>query len=184
MIWESWPWKQELAGLAKKLRKRKKQKKWFEKSFEILERDLFIGAYSIRKLLDAKKLSDEIESMTIHAVAYAPTRKKVDFFNWHKIEELYDLSQGNPANINLRDFNNQFIHSFIFIIASGPDAGFDGVFVVSEYKKDKILYFISADEITKIYERVSKDDICSASWERDSLTGEVKVIRKTSRNKH
>ena len=61
MIWESAYWKEELLRQAEDLKKRSTQTKWSERSLARLEKTIMIGFYSIRKLIEAKKVSDAYE---------------------------------------------------------------------------------------------------------------------------
>jgi hypothetical protein len=60
MIWESHYWKKDLARLADCLRKRARQRQWSERSLAKMEKEVFIGFYSLRKLLEGKKLSGKV----------------------------------------------------------------------------------------------------------------------------
>ena len=59
MIAESYYWKRELLRVAARLRRRLTQRRWPEASFSVVEMDLMVGFYAIRKLAEAKKISDE-----------------------------------------------------------------------------------------------------------------------------
>jgi hypothetical protein len=60
MIWESWYWKKPLLDMAKRLRSLKAAGYLTEKQMVQIERDIFIGFYSIRKLIEAKtKITDK-----------------------------------------------------------------------------------------------------------------------------
>ena len=56
MIFESYPWKRFLGKQAEVLCRRKSQRKWTESSLACVERELFVSAYAVRKLLEANKL--------------------------------------------------------------------------------------------------------------------------------
>jgi hypothetical protein len=56
MIYESHYWKDELQAIAKKLRRRRAQRRWSESSFANLEKEVMVGFYSVRKLYEASKL--------------------------------------------------------------------------------------------------------------------------------
>lgn len=78
MIWGSHSWKEDLARLAGNLRKKAQQRRWPERSTAKLEKEVFMGFYAIRKLLEAKKLSEsEINRLilaTVVAYRIRPTR--------------------------------------------------------------------------------------------------------------
>ena len=65
MIWESQFWKEDLARLALQLKKRTGQRRWSERSLAKLEKEVFIGFYAIRKLLESKKLSERLTKTQI-----------------------------------------------------------------------------------------------------------------------
>jgi len=102
MIWDSVPWKQEIERRASSLRRRKKQKRWGAASVAKLEQDVFYAAFAARKLIHSFKISDEVESITIVAEKYPPTKKVTDVMNWHQIDELYDLSKKELTDFALR----------------------------------------------------------------------------------
>lgn len=182
MIWDSWPWKRKLARQAILLHKRKNQKRWTEVSSASVEQEIFLAAYSIRKLLDANKLSDEIESSKLQALAYEPNGHMVDIMNWHKIDQLYNLSRSSHTTISLREFCNQIIHSFVFMFSVSSDNGLEGLFFTSDRDRSSRLLYLSIDEVIAIMKHVSKDDIVQSHSKRDSATGEMKVISKSCKH--
>jgi glycerol kinase len=58
MIGDSVPWKDELLKIADRLENRKTQRRWTERTGFLAERDIMVSAYAIRKLLEARKVSD------------------------------------------------------------------------------------------------------------------------------
>ncbi len=60
MIWASYPWKEELLRIATRLEKKQKQRRWTERTEANLEKDVFIGCYALRKLMEAHKLSETV----------------------------------------------------------------------------------------------------------------------------
>jgi hypothetical protein len=113
MIWESSFWKEPLLGSANWLRKVRLTDRTTEKTFVRMEKELFLGFYSIRKLLDAKKVSTATETITFEMTWY-PNTKHVDYLNRQRIDELYDLNKANTETRDLRFLCNQFIHSYVF----------------------------------------------------------------------
>ena len=76
MIWESEYWKKPLLRLANKFTEWQTPRIWDEKDLVGLEKDLFIAFYSIRKLIDARKLSDTVAGMIIPVSVY-PNKVKM-----------------------------------------------------------------------------------------------------------
>ena len=70
MIWESAYWKEELLGHARRIRRRQALKRWGDCASAGLEKDVLIGFYSIRKLIEAHKVSDEIRNRCLRLQGY------------------------------------------------------------------------------------------------------------------
>lgn len=180
MIWDSVPWKQELERRASSLRRRKKQKRWGAASVAKLEQDVFYAAFAVRKLIEAFKISDEVESLSIVAETYPPTKKVADVMNWHRIDELYDLSKKGTHRFWPKELCHQIIHSFVFVPRLDDDtAGLSGFFVASDWQKKKSLFFVNIDEFLKMLEAVANDSIESSLGQRDPKSGEMKVTAKS-----
>jgi hypothetical protein len=181
VIWESWPWKRELARLAAKMRRRMVQRRWSEASLAILERDVFVTGFAIRKLLDSHKLSDEAESIGIPATAHAARGRAVDIMNWHRIDELYDLGASHKLVISLRKFCDQVVHSFVFVPETDEGTGLQGFFLTSDRCKAERLLYFDIEDVVKAMERISADDIVSMETYREKVGDEMKIVRKSSK---
>jgi len=177
------PWKQEIERRASSLRRRKKQKRWGAASIAKLEQDVFYAAFAVRKLIQSFKVSDEVESLTIVAEKYPPTKKVVDVLNWHRIDELFDLSSKKRRTFCPKELCHQIIHSFVFVPRLDDDtASLSGFFIVSDHRKDEELYFFGIDEIIRMLEAVANDSIESSFGRRDPKSGEKKVTAKSCRS--
>jgi hypothetical protein len=183
MIWDSVPWKQEIERRASSLRRRKKQKRWGAASVAKLEQDVFYAAFAVRKLIEAFKVSNEVESLLIVAEEHPPRNKVVDVMNWHRIDELFDLSSKKRRTFCPKELCHQIIHSFVFVpCLDGDNTGLSGFFVCSDRQKSKSLFFLDIDEIIRMLEAVANDSIESSFGQRDPESGEMKVIAKSRRS--
>jgi hypothetical protein len=97
MIWESSYWKEELFWHARRIRRLQTLKRWVERSTAALEKDLMIGFYSIRKMVEAHTVSDEIRDRSLSLQGYPWTGSPVTFMNWDKIDQKYDLEHPVPV---------------------------------------------------------------------------------------
>lgn len=55
MIHDSHYWKDDLLKLSRKLESRLLQTRWGDRNLYIIEKEIFIGFYSVRKLIESKK---------------------------------------------------------------------------------------------------------------------------------
>lgn len=182
MIWESAPWKREIVRVASALHQRKSQKRWNEASSAKLEKEIFYSAFAVRKLLEAKKISDEMETRSIKAFRFPPTDRPADIMNWHRLNELYDLTRPSPCQLSLKNFCNQFIHSFVFqAVLNEEERGLAGLFVSSDHKKAENLYYFDIDQIIDFLDAVADDDILTLKMERKGIGQRMEVLVKSSK---
>ena len=87
MIAESYYWKRDLLKVVARLRRRFTQTRWTRASYSAVEIDVMVGFYAIRKLIEGKKISDEIMSAkSLCAITQPPERR-----------ELADITQAGPT---------------------------------------------------------------------------------------
>jgi hypothetical protein len=169
----------KLARQAASLGCRTHQKRWPESSLAAVEQELFIAGYIVRKLLDANKLSDEVESITLHAMRSTRTGRIPDLMNWHHIDKFYDLACPVAVNVGLRCFCDQLIHSFIFVV-DASSSGLKGFHVASDRERSSGLLRFDIQEVVDVMQRVADDDVVESESIRDE-SGQWMVVRKSNR---
>lgn len=170
MIWESSYWKEPLLESASWLRRVRFRKNTRERTLARVEKEIFIGFYSIRKPLEAIKVSDNTKNSK-HELTWYSNTKTANYLNWHKIEDLYNLSSTNKETRDLEYVCNLFIHSYIFSLAG--EERLEGVYINSENTKNKKLYFISLNTILVIFRLVGRDYPANQSFSRNPETNEL-----------
>lgn len=65
VISDSIPWKTELLRIAGTLERRTTQRRWPDRSSFLVERDVMVAAYAIRRLNEARKISDELARVRV-----------------------------------------------------------------------------------------------------------------------
>jgi hypothetical protein len=178
MIWESKYWKDDLLKSAKVLRRITTQTRWPEASFVLVEKTIMLGFYSIRKLLEAKKLSTSFASITIPARLYPSKGGTVTLLNWHHTYRFFDLENPQPAQLKVPDLANQVIHSFIFIPGGDPAGGLSTIQVASDRQKTKGLFEIPIDQVIHVFEIAGNDYPCKSCYKRDPKTGKEEVYQE------
>jgi hypothetical protein len=169
--------KDELLGTASFLSKKKSQKQWRGSSYAKVEQKIMISFYSIRKLMDANKLTKAIVNLDIPALEYIATGKKVTLFNNHKIDILYKLDEPKTKSVMLRFLCNQMVHSYIFMIVTSPDSnGLNSILVNSADIKDKRLLSVSVDTLIHIFESVGQNYPWKSKFKYDESKGDYKVV--------
>ena len=184
MIWESSYWKSDLHENADVLVNWGEREDFVdrERLFVELEKLIFLSFYSIRKLEEAQKLSDEMLSERFSLQTYPlKSIQSPDFFNSHKISEFYDLDSTNTSSLGIRQICNQFIHSFVFQIQCRENGSLEGVYFASDFMKKEGVYFVSVELLANIIRQVADDDILAIQWERNRETG---LMERKSASRH
>jgi hypothetical protein len=157
MIWESSYWKDDLLKSAELFSKKEKQKVWPDRSLANIEKDLFLGFYAIRKLIESKKLSTSIETMEVKAVSYPLLGKNVNLLNRHRAYEFYDFSKKRRENISIRFMCNQVIHSYVFLLCFTRNSRLRSILICSDKEKKKRVFEINLKSIIRIFKIVGSD---------------------------
>ncbi|MCE9562415.1 MAG: hypothetical protein K8U57_10210 [Planctomycetes bacterium] len=157
MILESHFWKVDLRKRAGTLRKFAKQKRWTESSHAKFEQTIMVGFYSIRKLIEAKKLSNTILKLQVPVKKYLGKGDGVHLLNCHKLDELYQLESGEAGTCNLMFTCNQIIHSYIFAPLCGDDLRVCGFMVSSDRERNQRAFEIQVSDVTTIFDLVGAD---------------------------
>jgi hypothetical protein len=157
MIWESWYWKQPLIETAQRFKKLKNVAEPTEDQLVQLEKDIFIGFYSIRKLFEAvTKVTDATRKSTLQLSCH-PNRRPVTWRTSHKIDELYDLKSDNLETRDVWFICSRIIHSFIFAPEFDGDEKLINILFTSDNDKNKRLYALSIDQVIDLFELVGND---------------------------
>jgi len=176
VIWESMYWKDDLLRQAKALRKRISQRRWTERSLARLDQTIMLGFYSIRKLTEAQKLSDEVKNHQITLRAYPCKEKPVTLMNWHKVDKLYDFERESRVMLGLLSLCHLMIHSYVFIPSFKEQSQIEGVFVNSDRTRNKELYFIPLSTIIRLFSLVGSDYPSKMSGKFNQAKGEWELM--------
>jgi hypothetical protein len=190
MIYESYVWKRELR---KELNNFRKLAAKMDLSGEQgipdtlnlkVEKFFFVSAFIIRKLNEAKKLSDELNEVAISVVQYERINRQLEISirNNHLVDKFYDLENGNDTSLSVSVLCNTLIHSFVFkvVVGDGEANGREtvmGILVNSDYSKDKAVYYLELGAFNKFVEEIINDDVITSSY--NYVTGKLINSRKS-----
>ncbi|TRO18478.1 hypothetical protein EQ826_01205 [Ectopseudomonas mendocina] len=156
MIHESSYWKDDLLKLASRLERRLIQTRWGEKNLYTLEKEIFIGFYSIRKLIESKKVSDNV-SRKKYSIREYPYRGNPSSLITHFRDSEYDLGKSKITEISVSILCNQFIHSHHFLPFLPNSKNLIGFFFCSDHKRTTGLYLITLFDVVDIYRSVGNN---------------------------
>ncbi|MDR3727019.1 MAG: hypothetical protein P4K86_08265 [Terracidiphilus sp.] len=151
------------------------QKRWSEPSFARFEIATMMGFYSIRKLIEANKLTTKATDTLISMVFYPTLGKPVTRFNNHRVDELYDLDAPRPTNLNLTKVCHQFIHSYVFVPVFNKRNRLSIILIASDYQRSKALLAIEVKTVIGVFEKISRDEVRSSHSVFDDSTGDYRI---------
>jgi hypothetical protein len=176
MIWESAIWKNDLLSCAKRIRKLIQRRSPSERAIANLEKDVFMGFYIIRKLIEAHKVSTANEQMLLSCRKHPAKGKRVTFRNWHRIDELYNFPGGSEHRESLRFFCNQIIHSYVFMpITTAKTGPVASIVFSSDRDRQKHLYELSIRDIVNTFELIGNDYPANVRMTYDKAKGDYLV---------
>lgn len=180
MIHESYPWKQELKRHIKQIRKYNSADRFdlrFDSTYTILEKSIMYSAFAARKLIECNKLSDSSDSYSMQINAYRPL-KKVDVM--HRWPENNTHDWYNPIRVTAfgKNICNWIIHSYIFCLIFDENGSVEGIYLSSDFDKNKYLYEILLDRWLDYLTFVSDDSIVDLVLHYDSEKSDYLFARK------
>lgn len=174
MIWESSYWKDPLLKSATRLEEYSNLKGVNEAELIQIEKDMFIGFYTIRKLMDTVKIKDSTRNLKVQ-LRWSPNLKQVDLLNNHRIDELYDLEQTGNETRTLKFLCDQLVHSYIFMPAENEQGGISGFYFTSDRDRGKKVFYITTQAVIEIFTLVGNDYPSRSEIIRDQETGELQT---------
>lgn len=176
VISDSIPWREQLLTVAGTLERRKHQRRWTERTSFLVERDIMVSAYAVRKLCEARKVSDELSSRKWAVSQHVLVGRPPDLWSRFEPWEHYDFESSNDVDLGLTELCNQIIHSWVWMISATTLGKFDGVYVSSDRQRRRCLYFIHVDELIRLFKAVGAEHIVEFTMRRDD-NGEMQYTR-------
>jgi hypothetical protein len=134
------------------------QKRWPDASLARCEQTIMLGFYSIRKLIDSRKLTIDFASEQVKVTTYRPTGKHVHMMNCRNLDELYDFNSGKFRTVTLKYLCHQIIHSYVFGLIFDESNRFTSIVVSSEQARLRELLEVDVAVITTLFERAGKGE--------------------------
>jgi len=158
MIADSVPWREQLRSIAIALRRRSHQKRWTERTYFLVERDLMFGAYAVRRLIESNKTSSRLAKRHISVKAYDLVGRIPMSLDRSDLAHFYDLDHGRRAELDVGALCNQLIHTFLFQMWDEDD-GSTTVAFASDRARSALLYSASLDRIAELFDYVGREEV-------------------------
>jgi hypothetical protein len=116
-----------------------------------------IGFYSIRKLIEAKKLSSSTIENEIVVCMYPSKGKPITLINWHSLDRLFDLKNRQQKALKLLTLCHQFVHSYVFTPVQTEEGRLHSILFCSDHARKSALYEVELEQIVGLFEKVGTD---------------------------
>ena len=154
---ESSYWKEFLAETASDLRRVSLPKRLTQRRYEIVERNIVVSFFILRRLIELHKVSSKIQDFRLQVFAWPSAGKLPTLLNNHRIEELYDFSKEHAQTKKPLYICNQVIHSYSTSMVVDETRNWDSMLTVSDYDRENCIWCIPADVIIDLLRAASKD---------------------------
>lgn len=204
MIHESYYWRNELIQISGKIDKKIKiQKKWSDCKFAKFEKNIMLGFYIIRKLMEANKLTNKIGSAKFKLKMYQNNDMKVTRMNNHRFYENYNFDNFKIVKRDLKFLINQFVHSYVFVpvisvvdektlnlmenkeltedelveIYEDGERELTGILVNTDTNKNDHLFEVDINDIIEIFKNVGECNVTRIEMKYNPKKGDYDVIQ-------
>ncbi len=116
-----------------------------------------LGFYSIRKLIEASKLSNSTFEQELTLTTYPWSGKTVTRMNCHKLDQLYDFESPSTDLRTVLFLCHQIVHSFVFMPAFNEIGGLDALLFTSDRHRHQRLYSLTLDQIIERFDCIGTD---------------------------
>jgi hypothetical protein len=173
VIDDSYVWKDRLrrerATVRRKLRQSRVDADCLEQALVAVEVFAFLTGYITRKLFEAKKMSDELESAAMEVVMY-PRRNlayKLDLLNANHLDRAYDFGAPETKTLGVQQLCNMLIHSFVLTpVTDEARRSCEGFLVNSDRTKDEELVFVAWADFDVLVDEVIGDHVVEMRIDR------------------
>lgn len=133
--------------------------RWTPRTGFHVERDLMLGMFAIRRLIESAKTSillpTERVSLGVHPLAGHVPGIYDRWWYW----EHYDMDSKRQTQLTVRELVTLFIHSFVLDFYPASEDGPARIWVVSDRDRHKWLYSISFGQVVALFRRVGDEDL-------------------------
>lgn len=171
MIEQVTHWRKELYRIAINLEKRYRQKRWTDRSEFSLEKQIFIGFYIIRKIMESKKCNKTLHGTNYRIYSSPYSQKSGIMQNINHPLNDYNLPVGELELISIKELCNQFIHSYHFVSAVPFGHQLVGFYFVSHNLRKEKIYYIQLIIIIEIFISFFKDQKIELKLDTNKIIG-------------
>lgn len=171
---ESIYWKEELSRIAKSIRPVSKPKRWSERAVCTVERDVMIGFFIVRRMVELSKVSSRVATGKLDVFS-APVTRNVTKVNRFSVEENYDWNAEKAERKLVPYICNQCIHAYLSYVDRGQDRNWSDLLVVSDYDRNDVIWRVPFSTIIALFNAAADDWPASYQMTYDAKLGDYRI---------
>lgn len=154
---ESSYWKEYLSETATDLRRVPKPKRITQRRWEIVERNITLSFFILRRLIELHKVSKATRDFQLNVFSWPSTGKLPTLINHHDIKMLYDFKKEQAQTKKPLYICNQIIHSYSTLLLVDQTRNWDSLLAVSDYDRKNCIWRIPIPVIIDLFRKASSD---------------------------
>jgi hypothetical protein len=171
---ESQYWKEELARIAKSIRPVSTPRRWSERAACTVERDVMIGFFIVRRMIELHKVSSRVSRMQLDVFS-APATRDVTKVTRFSVERNYNWRAERAEQKAVGYICNQCIHAYLSFVDRGPDRNWSDLLVVSDFDRNDVIWRVPFKTIRSLFETAANDWPSSLSMTYDAKARDFDV---------
>ena len=175
---ESVYWKEELNRIASTLRRIKNPPRWSERRHCTLERELMVGFFMLRRMIELTKVSNLITDRQLTLYSCQTRGVNVNKMNCCDLEQLYHMENEVTESKRPLYIANQFIHAYVSFPFRDETRNWSDIFIVSDFDRNDCIWRVPIETIRNLFLDASQDYPSSVSFVFDQKKNDY-VIRAT-----
>lgn len=172
---ESCYWKEELWRISRTLKPVRNPKRWSERAHGVVERDVTIGFFLLRRLIELHKLSSKIASRPLRIYSCKSVGKSVNLLNRWRLWDLYALEKEQLETKSPLYIANQFVHAYTSVVRRDASRNWSEVYVVSDFDRQNCVWRVPIETIRSTFEDAASDYPNSAKYVYDPKKRDYRV---------
>lgn len=175
-------WREELVRIARALRPKANPPRWSPRAQNVLERDIAIGFFVVRKLYEHNKLSSLAHYTDVQVLEYPRAvtttgsrgarttpltiggRRSalleagtISYWNKHRFLSRYDLAREKRKFRHFVDLADRFIHGHASILTRDSTRNWSNVYLVNDRDRNSFVWSVSVSDIDSVFISVAQD---------------------------
>lgn len=167
VIADSVPWREELLKVAAALERRAVMTRWTTRTGFLVERDLMVGMFTVRRLVESAKTSSLLPLERVSFGMHPLTGRVPGIYDRWSYWEFYNMDSKRQTELTVRELVSLFIHSFVLEFYPSSEHGPATIWVVSERDRHKWRYSIPFARVAALFRRVGDEDVIHAEGSSD-----------------